>query len=75
MISHKSCGRLEEAPRDALKSVLDSTATDVNPRLEFYNKFQQEMDGHDRDFEKKCGEDLNTTLVFVSICLHAVQGT
>ena len=26
------------------------------------------MEEHDRDFEKKYDEDLNTTLVFVSVC-------
>jgi hypothetical protein len=58
---------LENALRDALKSVTGSTTTGVNPRVEFYNKFQQEMDEHDRDFEKKYDEDLNTTLIFVSV--------
>lgn len=43
----------------------------VNPRVEFYNKFRREMEGHDRDFEKKYDDDLNTTLVFVSVCFYA----
>ena len=34
--------------------------------MEFYNKFQREIEEHDRDFEKKYDEDLNTTLIFVS---------
>ena len=38
--------------------------------MEFYNKFQREMEEHDRDFEKKYDEDLNTTLIFVSIYLY-----
>ena len=61
-----NCDRLEEALRDALKSVLGSAGTGVNPRVEFYNKFQREMEEHDRDFEKKYDEDLNITLIFVS---------
>ena len=35
--------------------------------MEFYKNFQREMEEHDRDFEKKHDEDLNTTLIFVSI--------
>ena len=62
---------LEEALRDALKSVLGGAGSGVNPRVEFYNKFQREMEGHDRDFERKYDEDLNTTLIFVSACSHA----
>ena len=57
---------IEEALRDALKSVVDSSGLGSNPRVEFYNKFQREMEDHDRDFEKKYDEDLNTTLIFVS---------
>lgn len=58
---------LEETLRDALKSVLDDTGTGINPRVGFYTKFQQEMEEHDQDFEMKCDEDLNTTLIFVSV--------
>jgi len=47
--------------------VLGGTGPGVNPRVEFYNKFQREMEEHDRDFEKKYDEDLNTTLIFVSV--------
>jgi len=58
---------LEESLRDALKSVLGNTGHGVNSRMEFYNKFQREMEEHDRDFEKSYDEDLNTTLIFVSV--------
>ena len=64
--------RLEVALRDALKSVLGDTGPGANPRMEFYNKFQREMEEHDRDFEKKYDEDLNTTLIFVSV--HCAPG-
>jgi len=40
--------------------------TSSSSRVEFYDKFQREADGHDRDFMKKYDEDLNT-LIFVSI--------
>jgi len=43
--------------------------------MEFYNKFQREMEEHDRDFEKKYDEDLNTTLIFVSVCSPLGWGT
>ena len=36
-------------------------------RVEFYDKFKREADEYDRDFMKKYEEDLNTTLIFVSI--------
>ena len=38
-------------------------------RVEFYDKFQREADEHDRDYLKKYDEDLNTTLIFVSLSL------
>ena len=59
--------RLEAVVRDALKSVLGVTGPGASPRVEFYNKFQREMEEHDRDFERKYDEDLNTTLIFVSV--------
>ena len=43
--------------------------------MEFYNKFQREMEEHDRDFEKRYDEDLNTTLIFVSAYPHSEGGT
>ena len=36
-------------------------------RHEFYDKFQREADERDRDFIKKYGSDLDTTLIFVSV--------
>jgi len=44
--------------------------TASNPAVEFYNKFQRTADDHDRDFIKKYDEDLNSTLIFVSIFLR-----
>jgi len=41
--------------------------TACNARVEFYDKFQREADEYDSDFMKKYDEDLNTTLIFVSI--------
>ena len=41
--------------------------TTSNPAVEFYNKFHRAADDHDRDFIKKYDEDLNSTLIFVSI--------
>ena len=43
--------------------------TSSNARVEFYDKFQREADEYDRDFMKKYDEDLNTTLIFVSVFL------
>jgi len=44
--------------------------TTSNPAVEFYNKFQRTADDYDRDFIKKYDEDLNSTLIFVSVFLH-----
>jgi len=63
--------RLEAALRDALKSVLGSPGPAVNPRVEFYSNFQREIEEHDRAFEKKYDEDLNTALIFVSFYSRA----
>ena len=41
--------------------------TASSARVEFYDKFQREADEYDRDFMKKYDEDLNTTLIFVSV--------
>jgi len=41
--------------------------TASSARVEFYDKFQREADEYDSDFMKKYDEDLNTTLIFVSI--------
>ena len=43
-------------------------AADRYPRTEFYKKFQGEIEEHDQDFEKRYGGDLDTTLIFVSVC-------
>jgi len=59
-------GSLENALRDALKSVLEKEGSS-DPRTSFYNKFKEEVTEHDDDFHKKYDEDLNTTLIFVSI--------
>lgn len=35
-------------------------------RAEFYKNYQKEAEEYDRGFTKKCDDDLNTTLIFVS---------
>jgi len=40
---------------------------EVDPRRHFYKTFNQEADEYDRDFHKKYHDDLNTTLIFVSL--------
>jgi len=57
--------------RKALPTLFPSLlGTTSNPAVEFYNKFQRAADDHDRDFVKGWDEDLNSTLIFVSILLH-----
>jgi hypothetical protein len=61
---------LEDAMLKALPSLFPNIlGTSSNARVEFYDKFQREADEYDRDFMKKYDEDLNTTLIFVSVFL------
>ena len=38
-----------------------------DPRAEFYDVYRREAEEYDREFIKKYDEDLNTTLIFVSL--------
>ena len=39
----------------------------MNPRAEFFDKLQRELEEHNQDLERKYDGDLNTTLIFVSV--------
>lgn len=54
--------------------MLRSAGPGFNPRVKFYDKFQREMEEHDRDLERKYDEDLNTTLIFVTVRSRAWAG-
>jgi len=41
--------------------------TQEDPRAKFYDMYRHEAEEYDRDFIKKYDEDLNTTLIFVSL--------
>jgi len=60
----------------ALPSLFPNILGSTNSaRVEFYDKFQREADEYDHDFMKKYDEDLNTTLIFVSIfCIYVGRG-
>jgi hypothetical protein len=59
---------LEDAMLKALPTLFPNLLGKAsNPRVEFYEKFERAADDRDRDFIKKYDEDLNTTLIFVSI--------
>ena len=59
---------LEEAVFKALSSLLQNRlGTTGGARHEFHDKFQREADERDRDFIKKYGSDLDTTLISVSV--------
>ena len=49
--------------------------TSSSARVEFYDKLQREADECDRNFMKKYDEDLNTTLIFVSLGFAFVSAT
>ena len=63
--------RLDDSPnaqRLSLEKLLASIKpTETDPRRGFYNAFNREADEYDRDFHKKYHDDLNTSLIFVSI--------
>ena len=46
---------------------LDLDGTASSARVEFYNRSQRAADDYDRDFIKKYDEDLDTTLILVSV--------
>ena len=53
----------------------DLLGTTKNARVEFYDEYQREVDDYDREFMKKYNEDLNATLIFVSIfCIYIGRG-
>ena len=59
---------LEDAMLKALPRLFPNLlGTTSNPRVEFYEKFHRAADERDRGFVKTYDEDLNTTLIFVSL--------
>jgi len=44
-----------------------------DPRTRFYNKFEEEITEHDKDFDKRGGENLNITLIFVRLSFSRVD--
>ena len=48
--------------------------TSASARAEFYDKFQREADELDKDFMKRYGEDLNTTLILVCFSFRIPVG-
>jgi len=52
-------------PLRSLKKQLPSAEED--PRATFYAMYRREAEEYDREFIKKYDEDLNTTLIFVSL--------
>jgi len=49
------------SPKEQLSSA------QVDPRATFYDMYRREAEEYDREFIKKYDEDLNTTLIFVSL--------
>ena len=62
-------GSLEGAMLKTLPPLFpNALGTASSARVEFYDKFQREADEYDRDFTRKCDEDLGATLTSVSVC-------
>ena len=47
----------------------DSPSTQEDLRSEFYGHYHKEAEEYDKEFMKKYEEDLDTTLIFVSLAL------
>ena len=45
-----------------------------DPQLDFYTMYKRETTEHDTEYMNKYNEDLNTTLIFVSVCVLRVGG-
>jgi hypothetical protein len=45
----------------------DALSTQEDHRSRFYEHYRKEAEEYDREFMKKYDEDLNTTLIFVSL--------
>jgi len=45
----------------------DLPPTQEDPRARFFDDYHTEAEEYDREFMKKYDEDLNTTLIFVSL--------
>ena len=68
--------------RTALQSLFPSlNGTACSARVEFYNRFQRPVEDYECDCIKKHGEDLDTTLISVSVsqspafsCLSRIPG-
>ena len=44
--------------------------TQEGHRGEFFRDYHMEAEGYDKEFMKKHDEDLNNTLIFVSVCVE-----
>jgi len=53
----------------------DSPSTQEHHRTKFYEIYRREAEDYDREFIKRYDEDLNTTLIFVCLCVPRVYGT
>jgi hypothetical protein len=62
-MSGKKGGTTQTAPGD------DSNESAHDPRTEFFKQYEEEAKAYDDQFEKKYDNDLNITLIFVSVFL------
>jgi len=71
MASTKQMGKLSLVPLwsvfEPLCSQEELSSAQEDPRAEFYDVYRGEAEEYDREFIKKYDEDLNTTLIFVSL--------
>ena len=56
----------------ALKEFIEPLRTN-DPRTDFFAIYRRESEEFDRDYARKYDEDLNTSLIFVSLCVSALR--
>ena len=58
--------------QEALRMFLQPIKND-DPRLDFYTMYKRETTEYDTDYMQKHNEDLNTTLIFVRLCIPFID--
>ena len=59
---------LAHSIQEALRMYLQPIKND-DPKLDFYTMYKRETMEYDTEYMQKYNEDLNTTLIFVRICV------
>ena len=77
-LNSRRSGRVFFVPRQTVIKILRSQRKDLasapameDYRAHFYETYRKEAEDYDKEFIKKYDEDLNTTLIFVSLVCYS----